>query len=352
MKALRCDFCGANLVMDPSREFATCEFCGTKYTKETIQEKIQEIRGSVSISGSVETFQGNTEKERLINNALTNIKIHEYSNAYQSFWDVTKQYPDDYRGWWGLFTTSFEEYFYNGHFNSSAVMISDFQNAISLCKDKSIITSYFDNLAKKYGLILRLTKNIDGQYIDSNLNFVYRNAIGVIDSLTYWLIYCTEPIMDKLSPNYLGFTKWISNTFAIQFRDGCIAPAEIYSKPPFFQGEWEINLSTPTTDDFYKMIKTVGPVLANKLGGRFKCDYNANLLIGNKKLSFVDSHSAIGRWVFIQRHAWLGLDSLLLRQPLLHSDIYRLNMVCQYCGGQFIGRKQKICQKCGKPKDY
>ena len=60
------------------------------------------------------------------------------------------------------------------------------------------------------------------------LNFVYRNAIGVIDSLTYWLIYCTEPIMDKLSPNYLGFTKWISNTFAIQFRDGCIAPAEIY----------------------------------------------------------------------------------------------------------------------------
>lgn len=55
MIPLRCDFCNGNLVIDDSREFATCEFCGTKYMKSTIQQKIQEIRGTVSIDGPVET---------------------------------------------------------------------------------------------------------------------------------------------------------------------------------------------------------------------------------------------------------------------------------------------------------
>ena len=57
MEALKCDFCGGRLVMDDSREFATCEMCGTKYMKTTIQQKIQEIRGSVAIEGDVSVKQ-------------------------------------------------------------------------------------------------------------------------------------------------------------------------------------------------------------------------------------------------------------------------------------------------------
>lgn len=55
MEPLRCDFCNGNLVMDDSREFAVCEFCGTKYLKSTIQSKIQEIKGTVSVVGTVST---------------------------------------------------------------------------------------------------------------------------------------------------------------------------------------------------------------------------------------------------------------------------------------------------------
>ena len=57
MEALKCDFCGGRLVMDDSREFATCEMCGTKYMKSTIQQKVQEIRGSVAIEGDVSVKQ-------------------------------------------------------------------------------------------------------------------------------------------------------------------------------------------------------------------------------------------------------------------------------------------------------
>lgn len=55
MSPLRCDFCTGTLVMDDSREFAVCEFCGTKYLKSTIQQKIQEIKGTVSVDGVVQT---------------------------------------------------------------------------------------------------------------------------------------------------------------------------------------------------------------------------------------------------------------------------------------------------------
>ena len=57
MQALKCDFCGGRLIVDDSREFATCEMCGTKYMKTTIQQKIQDIRGSVTVEGEVQVKQ-------------------------------------------------------------------------------------------------------------------------------------------------------------------------------------------------------------------------------------------------------------------------------------------------------
>lgn len=55
MSALKCDICGGRLVMDDSREFAVCEFCGTKYLTSTLREKIQEIQGNVNLENSTHT---------------------------------------------------------------------------------------------------------------------------------------------------------------------------------------------------------------------------------------------------------------------------------------------------------
>lgn len=55
MNALKCDICGGRLVMDDSREFAVCEFCGTKYLTSTLREKIQEIQGNVNLENSTHT---------------------------------------------------------------------------------------------------------------------------------------------------------------------------------------------------------------------------------------------------------------------------------------------------------
>jgi len=46
-KALVCDVCSGNLIMDESGEFATCEYCGMKHYKQRMQQKKKEISGAV-----------------------------------------------------------------------------------------------------------------------------------------------------------------------------------------------------------------------------------------------------------------------------------------------------------------
>ena len=53
MSAMICDICGGSLIMDVSGDFAVCECCGLKHSSDRLRTKIQEIRGTVSISGTV-----------------------------------------------------------------------------------------------------------------------------------------------------------------------------------------------------------------------------------------------------------------------------------------------------------
>lgn len=53
MQALQCDICGGKLAMDVSGEFAVCESCGMKHTKDRMKQKVQEIKGTVKVEGPV-----------------------------------------------------------------------------------------------------------------------------------------------------------------------------------------------------------------------------------------------------------------------------------------------------------
>ena len=96
MSALVCDICGGNLAMDASGEFAICESCGMKHTKERVRTKVQEIQGVVEVT------KGEAEKERLLKNAETFISLNEHNKANSIYRQITEDYPDDYRGWFCL----------------------------------------------------------------------------------------------------------------------------------------------------------------------------------------------------------------------------------------------------------
>ena len=54
MSALICDICGGKLAVG-SGGIAKCDSCDTEHTKERVQEKVQEIKGTVKIEGAVQT---------------------------------------------------------------------------------------------------------------------------------------------------------------------------------------------------------------------------------------------------------------------------------------------------------
>lgn len=114
MSALTCDICGGNLTMNESGDFAVCESCGMKHTKERVKVKVQEIKGVVEIT------KGEAEKERLLKNAETFMKIGEIDKAKLLYEKIINDYPDDYRGWWG------KVMIYSGNFKKNDMSIEDF----------------------------------------------------------------------------------------------------------------------------------------------------------------------------------------------------------------------------------
>lgn len=119
MKPLVCDMCGGSLTMDKSGDFAVCEYCGMKHTRERIQVKVQEIKGTVHVDGPIEIVNGNAEKERLLSSAETHYSLGNYKESNEIFLQITKQYPSNFYGWFGLYKSNLQY-----RFNSKDIIIS------------------------------------------------------------------------------------------------------------------------------------------------------------------------------------------------------------------------------------
>lgn len=100
MQKLQCELCGSVDIVRTDDGFFRCEHCGCKYTLEQAK----------ALLGTVETTIGSAERERLLKNAQTQYEIGEFSEAEKTYTQVTKQFPDDYRGWLGLLRTYYAIY--------------------------------------------------------------------------------------------------------------------------------------------------------------------------------------------------------------------------------------------------
>lgn len=82
---------------------------------QDITRGIKKILDSAAPKESSKTSAGMvsiTSQERLVQNSETYLRLNNYSAAQEVFALITKEYPEDHRGWWGLIvcaTTNFNE---------------------------------------------------------------------------------------------------------------------------------------------------------------------------------------------------------------------------------------------------
>lgn len=100
MQKLQCELCGSVDIVRTDDRFFRCEHCGCKYTLEQAKAML----------GTVETTIGTAERERLLANAQTQFDLGQFIAAEKTCSEVTKQFPDDYRGWLGLLRVNCKYY--------------------------------------------------------------------------------------------------------------------------------------------------------------------------------------------------------------------------------------------------
>ena len=91
MKKLQCELCGSIEIIKTDNDLFQCQMCGCKYTLEQAKSLI---------SGVVETTIGNSEFNRLVSNAETQIKLGNYVEAIINTDLMMNEFPNCYQGYW------------------------------------------------------------------------------------------------------------------------------------------------------------------------------------------------------------------------------------------------------------
>lgn len=365
MQAIKCELCGSNEFTKVDGLFQ-CNHCHTKYTLEEAKK--------LMVSGTIEVVTGNAEKERLLKNAETYLNLGKCIDAINLYHEIAHNYPDDYRGWWGIITSSFgynkdENYYYS----NLGIDYDAFKATFNLVENKDFIYDFFDKIISSYGNNLHLSSKT--LYLEPYpmCNYDDKKAYYQIDLFTKWLIFGSRNVCDII--NYDKFNNFIislSNRYEQSVKEALILPCfvnnidyEIYEKFAF-----------KFRDDEKNPLIKLNELSVN---GKLFRDYDSqfrkyitkyimhnidptNYAIVEKKQSdnliFDSSLSFYGKWLFIRGSGWdysyVNLNKLpvIVDKKLLCKLLYKSAVLCQHCGGEFKGLFKKVCSKCGKPKDY
>ena len=107
----KCTNCGGTLSVDASKDAAICDFCGSPFIVEkAIQNYNYHITNNITAQNVIIAGKGEMEKERLLQNAKTQLEFKDYATARSIFQEVSTDYPDDYRAWYGMASIDTENF--------------------------------------------------------------------------------------------------------------------------------------------------------------------------------------------------------------------------------------------------
>ncbi len=107
---LKCKNCGGDIEFDDSNNYGICQYCGTTFKKEEAQTVNNYYN---NVSNTTVIYNDETSIEAKLKNAETFLTtVNQKDEAMEIYEYVTKNKPDDYRGWWGLVRVLSEDFSY------------------------------------------------------------------------------------------------------------------------------------------------------------------------------------------------------------------------------------------------
>lgn len=102
-----CPNCGGTLKIDDKQEAAVCKYCSTPFISEkAINNYITQNNTYIENA----TFVNKDSAETLLQKGITQIKIGKYEDAVETFDVMSKEYPENWKAWFGLALTNFYLY--------------------------------------------------------------------------------------------------------------------------------------------------------------------------------------------------------------------------------------------------
>lgn len=109
----RCPECGGELTVDEKKKEAVCQYCGTSF---------------MISNPEVHVHNGQSMEEKL-NSAETFLTVHQdFEKAYTIFEQIANEFPNDYRGWWGMARAATHEFQDVDHHGKSESNVRHAQN--------------------------------------------------------------------------------------------------------------------------------------------------------------------------------------------------------------------------------
>lgn len=339
MKPIICELCGSN---DFKKEdgIYKCKYCNTEYTLEEMKK--------LMVEGQVEFVKGNAEKERLVKNAEQYVKLKEFSLAEKEYLNITHQFPEECRGWLGLFSIEFYKYLSGVSFCYPS--LKNLKNALSLSDDNKEVLGFFDSFMSLYGDSPHIIP-YKNKTLDSGLNSV---QCYTIDNFTKWILF--DILDDLMQVNYDKLTSFLvdlSEKYYSAIMSGTLVPCV-----------WEIPKCI-SNKDWYLLFSAKGPLLTEifrTFGYKIKSEKD-RLIISDRntkqhiKIYFdykrTGNFCILGNWLYLDLIGGEG-SFILLDTRLTNDQVWQIGGYCRHCVASFKGLINKVCSNpnCNKPKDY
>lgn len=342
---MTCTGCGD--ILFPSKDvpgFWECGSCGKYHAKDKSGNYF-----AVEISNPVEVFKGDAERERMVRNAEQFLALGEYGRAKTEYENIVNTFPDDYRGWLGLYKLPIVKYFDGQDFCSPDE--KNLSNALRLNREETL--RFFDYTMSKYGNELRLKPY--KKYIVRDLSFNSLES-STIDEYTEWMLFVG--LNAFLEIKYQPFTKFLyrlSKSYYNLCTDGKLVPYHTTKMPCNINvQDWKYDM-TNTTNELITLFDCFGcKIKINNQSGDITVSsptYRKNsitLFSDRKYHDFI----IVGKWLFYYMR--YSREFILLPRALQLADLRRFSGLCPYCGSRFKGLLSKVCsnQNCRHPKDY